>query len=174
MPIRDSETFFNVRVTKADGTVEDHLYKSSKEAARLEREVIAEKGQLDVTKAQAFVVTTAESLADISTIIPDQTVALAVCNYGIKLYQQTLRSRHMKDPDWRGGEIECDLILELQQIKAKLPRTKTFDEFTATRRAIKKAFARKHPDAEMPSDERIDALLKEIFERQGQAPEIAA
>lgn len=173
MPIRESETFFNVRETKTDGTVNDYLYKTSKEAARLEREVIEGKGQFDVIRGQAFVVTTAESLADISNIIPDPVVALEVCNYGIKLYQQTLRSRHMKDPDWEGVSGECDLIQELQQIKAKIGRVRTkTDEFSAPRRAIKRMFARKHPEAEMPSDERIDALLKEIFEKQ--APGVAA
>lgn len=169
MPKRDTETFFNLRVTAADGKVTDHLYKSQHEATRLEQSTLKEMGQMDVTRGQSFTVTTAESLADISNVIRDPVIALYMFNYGAKLYQQTLRSRHMKDPKWEGVNGDCDLIQELQEIKAE-QKVRTIrskpDELAGPRRELRKMFAKKYPNASLPTDDQINKLLNEILAKQ--------
>lgn len=172
MPIKEKGTFFNVRVTAADGKVADHLYRSQQEAMRIRAKAEKQKLRFDVTKAQTFVVTTAESLEDITNVVRDPAVALSLFNYGCKLYQQARRARHMKDPNWEGVEEDIELIDEIQDVKAERRTrfSRKGDEFAAARRGFKTTFAKKYPNHEMPSDDEINKLLSEIFDRQA-APE---
>lgn len=170
MPIQHTEMFFNVQVVGADGKVTDHLYKTKNQAVALEQQATKEKGSLRVTKAQAFTVTTAESMADIANVIKDPEVQLFLWNYGVKLYQQNLRSRHMKDPEWEATEGEWDLIQELQNVKAeRRSRAPKQNEFARLTTQFKKLYAKRHPEAAVPSDEQINNLLTEIFNKQAAA-----
>jgi hypothetical protein len=168
MPKRETETFFNLCVKPADGSTPiEHLYKDLEAAQRIEQEAESQGAAVEITRGQAFTITTAENWEDIPNVIADSEVALGLFNYGAKMCQQINRHEHMKNANWRGKDGDWDLVAEIQSLRAgRKARKRQKGELAKERREFKKMYARRHPEAPMPSDNTINQLLDEMLEKR--------
>lgn len=155
MPQIDNQTFFNLRVTSADGKVDSLEYKSEKQAAEIKADAAKVGSTVEETKAQTFAVTTATSLDEISSLVPNAEVALGYFNYGLTLAQHNVKRDLMRDAEWEPVEGVYDLLKDVQEPKEK----RVADPLSASRRALKALYAKMHPGAEPPTDDEINAVL---------------
>lgn len=151
----ENQTFYNLRITSADGKVDTAEYKSEKQAAELKAEAAKVGSTVEELKAQTFGVTTAESIDEILTVVPNADVALSYFNYGLTLAQHNVKRELMKDIDWQPIDGVYPLINDVQQPKEK----RVADPLSASRRALRAVWAQFHPDAEPPTDDEINAVL---------------
>jgi len=155
MPKTENQTFFNLRITSADGKVDTQEYKSEKQTADLKAEAAKVNSVVEETKAQTFVVTQAESLEEISLLVPNADVALGYFNYGLTLAQHNVKRDLMRDADWSPVEGAYDLLADVQEPKEK----RVADPLSASRRALKALWSKLHPGSEAPTDDEINAVL---------------
>jgi phage gp29-like protein len=155
MPKQEQQTFFNLKITSADGKTDVQEYKSEKQVAELKAEAAKVNSQVEETKAQTFIVTQAESLDEISVLVPNPDVALGYFNYGLTLAQHNVKRDLMRDAEWSPIEGAYDLLADVQEPKEK----RVADPLSASRRALKALWSKLHPGAEAPTDEEINAVL---------------
>lgn len=155
MAKKEQQTFFNIRVTTADGQVSTKEYVSEKQLADIKAEAAKVNSVVEETKAQTFAVTTAESIDEVLSVTPNPEVALSYYNYGLSLAQHNIKRDLMKDEDWEPTDGVYDLIQDVQEPKEK----RVADPLSAARRALKALWAKQHPGAAVPSDEEINSVL---------------
>lgn len=112
----ERETFYNLAIADAEGNVTTSDYVSEGKKETIEKE-LGDKGTLEVTKVQSFIITEAESLDEAATLFPQR--ALEFLNYGARLAQQNVRRDLMRDEDWAGIEGDFDLLPEVQEPKER-------------------------------------------------------
>lgn len=166
MPIQERETFYNLKVTYPDGTIntKDFVYKSEKQYKDIVESEGGKQAVVEILKGQSFIITTAENKQDFEQLVPNETVQLNYSNYGFKLAQQNFRGRYMRDEDQPAVEGDIDLASQPEVQEERVPRVK--DPMAPMRRELKNAFAKEHPGAPMPSDEQINTMLESIFKNQ--------
>jgi len=152
---KDNQTFFNLKLTTADGKTDVAEYKSEKQAAELKADAAKVGTQVEEIKAQTFAVTTATSLDEISALVPNPEVALGYFNYGLTLAQHNVKRDLMRDAEWQPTDGVYDLLADVQEPKEK----RVADPLSASRRALKALWSKMHPGAEAPTDDEINAVL---------------
>jgi hypothetical protein len=152
----ERQTFFNLKITTADGRVDTQEYKSEKQKQEAEAEAAKIPGTVvEVLKAQSFIVTTAENFEDIINVVPNKDVAAGYFNYGLTLAQHNVKRELMKDPEWEPVEGDYPLIGDVQEAREK----RVPDPLSASRRSLRALWAKMHPGAEPPTDDEINAVL---------------
>lgn len=158
MPKQENQTFYNYKVTNADGTTDVRDYKSEKQFNEAQEDAKKTGASIEVLKAQTFVITTADSLAEIAQVVPNEEVALEYFNYGLTLAQHNVKRDLMRDVDWAPVEGNYDLLKDVQEPKEK----RVADPMSAARRALKATWAKLNPGTEPPTDEEINAVLMQF------------
>ena len=110
------------------------------------------------TKAQTFVVTTAESLDEILQVVPNDEVALNYFNYGLSLAQHNVKRELMKDEEWQPVEGVYDLLPDVQLPKER----RVADPLATARRSLRAMWVKNHPGSEPPTDDAINAVLAQF------------
>lgn len=151
----EQQTFYNLRITSADGKIDTAEYKSEKQANELKAEAAKQGSQVEELKAQTFTVSRADSVDEILSVTPNADVALSYYNYGLTLAQHGIKRDLMTDPDWQPVDGSYDLLADVQQPKEK----RVADPLSAGRRSLRAFWAKNHPGAEPPTDAEIDAVL---------------
>lgn len=165
---QEQQTFYNLRVTSADGKVDTAEYKSEKQAAEIKAEAGKVGSTVEELKAQTFVISTADSIDEILQVTPNPDVALSYYNYGLTLAQHNVKRALMTDPDWPPVEGAYDLLADVQEPREK----RVADPLSASRKSLKALWAKLHPGAEPPTDDEINAVLAG-FAGQAAAPTAA-
>lgn len=163
---KEQQTFYNLRQTTADGNVSDEQFVSEKQYNEKKEKASKVGTQVDVLKAQTFLITTADSIDDVLQVCPDPAVATAHFNYGFTLAQHNVKRDLMKDAEWAGVEGAYDLAADVQTPREK----RVADPLSASRRSLKALWAQMHPGAEPPTDDEINAVLASFA---GAAPQAA-
>lgn len=148
-------TFYNVTVTTADGKTDERQYISEKQYNDIKADAAKVGSTVVETKAQTFAVSEAESVEEITQIVPNQTVALGYFNYGLTLAQHNVKRDLMRDADWQPVEGIYDLLADVQEEKEK----RVPDPLSASRRSLKALWTKMHPGTEPPTDDEINAVL---------------
>lgn len=165
MPKVDNQTFFNLKLTSADGKVDTQQYKSEKQTAELKADAAKVGTTVEETKAQTFAVTSAESWDEASLIVPNEKVRLDYFNYGLTLAQHNVKRDLMRDDEWSPIEGVYDLIADVQEEKER----RVADPLSSARRSLKALYAKMHPGAEPPTDDEINAVLAGFAGQTGEA-----
>lgn len=152
---QEQQTFFNLRITTADGKVDTQEYKSQKQTEEIKAEAAKVGSTVEELKAQTFIVSTADSVDEILTVTPNANVALNYYNYGLTLAQHNVKRELMKDIDWQPVEGAYDLLADVQDEREK----RVPDPLSASRRSLKALWAKLHPGAEPPTDDEINSVL---------------
>ncbi len=163
----DQQTFHNLKITTADGKTDVQEYKSEKQATELQAEAAKLGSAVEITKSQTFGVSTADSIDEMLTIVPNAEVALDFFNYGLTLAQHNVKRELMKDAEWPGVEGVYDLLADVQQPKEK----RVADPLASSRRALKSLWSKLHPGEPEPDEAAINAVLAQFA---GVATETAA
>lgn len=166
---QEQQTFFNIKITTVDGQTQEQNYKSEKQFETLQKEAQKVNSQIEVTKQQTFVVSTAESVDEILQVTPNSDVALSYYNYGLSLAQHNVKRDLMTDDEWPGEEGAYDLLKDVQVPKER----RVADPLTKSRNALRGLWAQMHPGAEPPTDDEINAVLAQ-FAGASQATPTAA
>lgn len=153
--IQEQQTFYNLRITTADGKVDTQEYKSEKQTSEIKDEAAKVGSTVEEVKAQTFTVSTADSIDEILQIVPNANVALNYFNYGLTLAQHNVKRELMKDAEWQPVEGSYDLLADVQNEKEK----RVSDPLSASRRSLKALWSKLHPGAEPPTDDEINAVL---------------
>jgi hypothetical protein len=151
----DNQTFYNLRITSADGKIDTREYKSEKQYQEITADAAKVGSQVEVLKAQTFVLSQAESIDEILSVTPNTDVALSYYNYGLTLAQHNVKRELMTDADWQPIEGNYDLLADVQEPKEK----RVADPLSASRRSLKALWSKLHPGAEPPTDDEINAVL---------------
>lgn len=152
---KEQQSFFNLKITTADGQSSVAEYKSEKQAAEIKKDEAAKGSQVEELKAQTFIVTTAESLDEIAQVVPNPEVALSYFNYGLTLAQHNVKRELMKDAEWQPVEGAYDLLADVQEPREK----RVADPLGQARRSLRALWAKMHPGTEVPTDDEINAVL---------------
>lgn len=152
---QEQQTYYNLRVTTADGQVSDREYVSEKQAAEIKAAASKVNSVVEELKVQTFLITTSDSVDEILSVVPNPDVANSYFNYGFTLAQHNVKRDLMKDPEWTPIEGAYDLAADCQLPKEK----RVADPLSASRRSLKALWAQMHPGAEAPTDEEINAVL---------------
>lgn len=152
---QEQQTFYNLRITSADGKVDTAEYKSEKQAAEIKAEAAKVGSTVDEVKVQTFTLSIADSVDEILQVVPNPDVALSYFNYGLTLAQHNVKRELMKDADWEPVDGSYDLLKDVQTPKEK----RVADPLSAARRGLKALWATTHPGAEPPTDDEINAVL---------------
>lgn len=155
---KEQQTFYNYTITYPDGKVDTETYKSEKQFQEAQNDAKKVNAVIDVTRAQTFEVTTADSLDEIKTLTPNEEVALGYYNYGLTLAQHGAKRDYMRDPNWQAIEGVYDLLADVQQPKER----RTADPLTKSRNSLKALWASTNPGVPLPSDEEINAVLAQF------------
>jgi hypothetical protein len=158
MAKQEQQTYFNVRITTADGNVSTREYVSEKQYGDIKAEAAKVNSTVEELKAQTFIVTTAESVDEILFVTPNPEVALDYYNYGLTLAQHNVKRDLMKDPQWVPVEGAYPLLQDVQEPKER----RVPDPLSASRRALKAMWAKLHPGEEAPTDDQINAVLSQF------------
>jgi hypothetical protein len=162
----EQQTFYNLRVTTADGRVDTQEYKSEKQKQEIEAEAAKASSTVEVLKQQTFIVTTAENFDDILNVVPNKDVACGYLNYGLTLAQHNVKRELMKDPEWAEVEGAYNLIDDVQEARER----RVPDPLNASRKSLKALWAKMHPGAEPPTDDEINAVLASFAGAAAPAP----
>jgi hypothetical protein len=124
MPKTEQVTKYNATAIDKNGATilnsegdNPHLYVSEETLNKAKTKVEADGGQFEVTRAQSFTITEAESLEEAATLFPKR--ALEFLNYGARLAQQNVMRDNMRDEEWAGVEGSFDLLPEIQEPKER-------------------------------------------------------
>jgi hypothetical protein len=161
---QEQQTFYNLRITSADGKVDSREYKSEKQATEMKADAAKVNSVVEELKAQTFLISTADSIDEILQIVPNPEVALSFFNYGLTLAQHNVKRDLMTDAEWQPVEGAYDLLADVQEPREK----RVADPLSASRRSLKALWAKFHPGAEAPTDDEINAVLAQ-FAAVGQA-----
>ena len=154
----EQRTFYNLKVTTADGQSQVREYVSEKQYADIKADAAKVNSTVEELKAQTFVITTAESIDEILQVTPNSEVALSYYNYGLTLAQHNVKRDLMKDDEWQPIEGAYDLVADVQEPKER----RVPDPASSARRALKAMWAKMHPGAEPPTDDEINAVLAQF------------
>lgn len=155
MAKQEQQTFYNFRVTTADNQTSTREFASEKQYNEIKADAEKAGSTVEVLKAQTFLITSADNVDEILTLVPNTDVATAHFNYGFTLAQHNVKRELMKDAEWEGVEGAYDLAKDVQQPKEK----RVADPLSASRRSLKALWAQMHPGAEPPTDDEINAVL---------------
>jgi len=162
----EQQTFYNLRITSADGKVDIAEYKSEKQTEEIKAEAAKKSSTVEELKRQTFIVSRADSVDEILTVTPNPDVALSYYNYGLTLAQHNVKRDLMTDNDWQPVEGAYDLLADVQLPKEK----RVADPLSSARRSMRAFWTKNHPGAEPPTDAEIDAVLLQF----GQMAQTAA
>ena len=166
MPQADQQTYVNYTVTAQDGSQTSVKYKSEKQLEDARAEASKSGATIEVTKQQTFELTTASSIDEILSVVPNEKVALSYFNYGLALAQHNVKRELMSDDDWQPVDGAYSLINDVQTEKEK----RVADPTTAAKRSLKALFAKMNPGAPEPTDAEIATVLAQFA---GQATQTA-
>lgn len=168
MAKQEQQTFYNLRITSADGKIDLQEYKSEKQAAEIKAEAAKVNSVVEDLKVQTFLITTAESVDEILAVTPNAEVALGYYNYGLTLAQHNVKRDLMRDAEWTPIEGAYDLVADVQEAREK----RVADPLSASRRALKAFWAKMNPGADVPTDDEINGVLAQ-FAGAAQSTEVA-
>jgi hypothetical protein len=155
---KQPQTFYNYKVTGADGKEEVREYKSEKQYNEAVEDAKKAGAAIEVLKAQTFDVSTADSIDEILTVTPNAEVALNYYNYGLTLAQHNVKRELMTDNDWQPIEGNYDLLADVQQPKEK----RVADPLSSARRSLMALWTKLNPGTEPPSEDEINAVLAQF------------
>lgn len=157
MPKVENQTYVNIKITTADGQTQEKQYVSEKQLEEAQKQAKADGSQLEITKQQTFAITTAESLDEATTLVPNQAVALGYFNYGLTLAQHNFKRDFMRDADQaeQEGVVDCVSQPDVQEEKER----RAADPRTKARSSIRKMWMELHPGESAPTDDEINAVL---------------
>ena len=152
---QDQATFYNLKVTTADGQTSGLEYLSETQCNKTKANAAKMQSTVEELKAQTFLISTAESIDEILMLTPNPEVALSYYNYGLTLAQHNVKRELMTDPEWQVVDGAYDLLADVQEPKEK----RVPDPLSASRKSLKALWAKLHPGAEPPTDDEINAVL---------------
>lgn len=154
----EQQTFFNYTVVGKDGSQNSVEYKSEKQFEEAKAEAAKIESTITVVKQQTFELTTAETIDELLTVVPNEQVALEYFNYGLTLAQHNVKRDLMRDPEWPGVEGVYALINDVQQPKEK----RVADPKSAARKTLRALFEKLNPGAPVPTDDEINSVLAQF------------
>ena len=155
---QEQQTFYNLRVTTADGQTSTREYVSEKQAGEIKADAAKVNSTVEELKSQTFLISTAESVDEILSVTPNPEVAVGYYNYGLTLAQHNVKRDLMKDTDWQPIEGVYALLADVQEPREK----RVADPLSTSRRSLKALWAKMHPGSVPPTDDEINAVLAQF------------
>lgn len=164
---KEPNTFYNYTVTGPDGKSEQFEFKSETQYNKTVADAKKTPNTVvEVTRAQTFDISTADTWDEVLSVTPNVEVALSYYNYGLSLAQHNVKRDLMTDPEWAPIEGSYDLLADVQQPKER----RVADPLTKSRNALKAFWAKANPGAPLPTDDEINAVLAQFAGAASTAP----
>jgi hypothetical protein len=165
MPQTEQSTYFNYKITDAQGVEKIERYNTEKQYEKDKLEAAKIGSTIEVLKQQTFIVTLPESDEDFKQLVRNDEARLDMSRYGCSVAQTNIRRTLMNDDTWDEQEGAYDLINDVQEPK----QGRVADPASKTKRNLIALFKKLNPAAPEPSADDVEKALELMLQSMAAA-----